>query len=112
MISSLRLAPVLLLLSGAALRVASAEPLPPQCGPAFRGAQTCMAGDTCTCDWYRGGSITAEPTGWRWNCSIQRMCGAPAPADDGSPTLPPGTLISPQIGLPSMNQPRAIPEYP
>ena len=71
-------APLLALVAASS---ASAATLPPGCGPRYRGAETCLAGSVCTCDWYRGGLITAEPSGWRWNCRIERMCGS---APDGS----------------------------
>jgi hypothetical protein len=53
----------------------------PACNAARAGAVACLSGRLCECRYERGGSITGQSTGHRWNCGILRpSCGeAPAP---------------------------------
>ena len=83
--------PFLFLLLLLAALPAVAQDLP-RCVPEIAGAVTCMAGRSCECAFRRGGLMTGEPDGWRWDCGILRgNCGDPhgqwAPDYGG---LPPG----------------------
>ena len=40
----------------------------PRCEPATLGATACMGGISCECVQVRGGSVTGELSGVKWNC--------------------------------------------
>ena len=44
----------------------------PQCTAATFGQASCMANRVCECIYERGGAITGRPTGYRWDCGINR----------------------------------------
>ncbi len=77
-----RLLPLLLALPAAAQEI-------PACDPARAGAVACLSGRLCECRYERGGSITGQSTGFRWNCGILRpSCGeVPAPQPVPLPDL-------------------------
>ncbi len=84
-------------LPGAGLAQAGSRPA--ACSASDRGALACMAGETCRCDWSRGGSITDEPRGWLWSCHLEQMCGPTVPAGDGPSPVPPGSILEPQVSV-------------
>lgn len=56
------------------LPVLQAQDLP-SCGRANVGALACMGGKQCSCSFTRGGTMTGEPDGYRWDCGVMRpMC--------------------------------------
>jgi hypothetical protein len=83
---------ILLLLLAA--QPGAAEP-PPGCTPEIAGALHCMAGQACRCDFARGGLMTGEPSGWRWDCGVlQGSCPRPTGELAGNwYELPPGLSI-------------------
>ena len=68
---------------------------PPRCTPEVDGALACMAGQSCRCGFARGGLLTAQPDGWRWDCGILRgRCGeALVQTPQALYELPPGLVI-------------------
>ena len=44
----------------------------PRCEPATLGATACMGGISCECVQVRGGSISGELSGVKWNCDALR----------------------------------------
>lgn len=80
---------------------------PPACTPARAGAVACMAGKLCECRFDRGGSITGQWEGMRWDCGILRPpCGeALAPPGIGpAPWMPMPELL---LQLPGAEPPRS-----
>ncbi len=64
----------------------------PRCEPASLGATACMDGVLCECIQVRGGSISGELSGVKWNCDALRpRCGDEAALGDGGvpATIPP-----------------------
>ncbi len=63
----------------------------PACDAAREGAVACLAGRLCECRLERGGSLTGQRSGFRWNCGILRpSCGeatAPQPLTAPLPDL-------------------------
>lgn len=56
----------------------------PQCQPSSLGATACMQGVLCECTQVRGGTITGELSGVKWNCDALRpRCGDDASLGDG-----------------------------
>lgn len=56
----------------------------PQCEPSSLGATACMQGVLCECTQVRGGTITGELSGVKWNCGALRpRCGDEASVGDG-----------------------------
>ena len=56
----------------------------PRCEPASLGATACMQGVLCECVQVRGGTITGELSGVKWNCDALRpRCGEKAAVGDG-----------------------------
>ncbi|WP_159717355.1 hypothetical protein [Geminicoccus flavidas] len=83
---------ILLLLLAA--QPGTAEP-PPGCTPKIAGALHCMAGQACRCGFARGGLMTSEPSGWRWDCGVLQG-GCPRPSGELAGSwyeLPPGFSI-------------------
>ena len=75
------------------LTPARAEEIP-RCTAEIGGAATCMAGRVCECAFKRGGLMTGEPDGWRWDCGILRpSCGPRFDAAPGAVALPPGLSL-------------------
>lgn len=75
-------------------------PALPRCEPAVVGATACLDGVLCECTQMRGGSISGELSGVRWNCDALRpRCGAGYEA--GMPaTLPPAAFPYPySVGI-------------
>ena len=68
-----------------------AEP-PARCTPDVSGALACMAGTACRCGFARGGILTGEPDGWRWDCGVLRGRCSPGVIATVPPAyeLPPG----------------------
>lgn len=85
---------LLVLVLQLALVPARAEEIP-RCTAEVGGAAACMAGRACECIFRRGGLMTGEPDGWRWDCGILRPSCGPrfdaAPA--GAVALPPGLSL-------------------
>lgn len=78
----------------------AAAPALPRCEPAVLGATACLDGVLCECAQMRGGSISGELSGVRWNCDALRpRCGAGDKA--GVPaTLPPAAFPYPySVGI-------------
>lgn len=49
----------------------------PSCTAAVAGALTCLQNTLCECRYDRGGRLSGQPAGWRWDCDILRpRCGA------------------------------------
>lgn len=65
----------------------------PQCKPSTLGATACLEGVLCECTQVRGGSITGELSGVKWNCDALRpRCGEEAAAGaNGVPATIPYT---------------------
>jgi hypothetical protein len=67
----------------------------PRCTPEITGALACMAGRSCECGFRRGGLVSGEPDGWRWDCGVLRggcdRPGSQVPADWYE--LPPGLTL-------------------
>ena len=65
----------------------------PACAPEVAGLVSCIAERLCRCGFERGGSMSAVPAGWRWDCGTLRpYCHRPptlAPADE----VPSGVVI-------------------
>ncbi|GAA6157049.1 hypothetical protein NBRC116588_25220 [Pyruvatibacter sp. HU-CL02332] len=64
----------------------------PRCEPSSLGATACMQGVLCECTQVRGGTITGELSGVKWNCDALRpRCGDEASVGDGGvpATIPP-----------------------
>jgi len=56
----------------------------PQCTPSTLGATACLDGIICECTQVRGGSISGELSGVKWNCDALRpRCGTTAAGNDG-----------------------------
>ncbi|MEP0070428.1 hypothetical protein [Pyruvatibacter sp.] len=56
----------------------------PRCEPSSLGATACMQGVLCECTQVRGGTITGELSGVKWNCDALRpRCGDEASVGDG-----------------------------
>ncbi|MEO0962862.1 MAG: hypothetical protein AAFY01_10610 [Pseudomonadota bacterium] len=56
----------------------------PRCEPSSLGATACMQGVLCECTQVRGGTITGELSGVKWNCDALRpRCGNEASVGDG-----------------------------
>jgi hypothetical protein len=52
----------------------------PACGPGRTGAVACMSGKLCLCRFERGGQLTGNPDGHRWDCGVMRpQCGEALP---------------------------------
>ncbi len=85
---------VLALISGMTVANAADETVSnemPRCEPSTLGTAACMGGVLCECVQIRGGSVTGELSGVKWNCGALRpRCGSAASAtDEGVPaTLP------------------------
>ncbi len=75
----------------------------PQCQPSSLGATACMQGVLCECTQVRGGTITGELSGVKWNCDALRpRCGDEASLGDGgvSATIPHTEFQYPQsVGI-------------
>ena len=59
----------------AGMTAVQADGLPPpipHCEPAILGATACLDGVLCECAQMRGGSISGEMSGVRWNCEALR----------------------------------------
>ncbi len=48
----------------------AAEPI--ACTAATAGQLSVQAGTSCACRYFRGGTMTDEPAGYRWDCGILR----------------------------------------
>jgi hypothetical protein len=75
----------------------------PACDPPRAGAVACLAGRLCECRFERGGTISGQPPGYRWNCGILRPNCGEAPARP-YPTPLPDLLL--QLPPPSSPWPR------
>jgi hypothetical protein len=93
-----RLLPLLLL-----ALPASANEVPP-CDARRAGAVACLSGRLCECRYERGGSLTGQSTGFRWNCGILRPSCGEAPAPQSVPLPPPDLLL--QLPPPQTPWPR------
>lgn len=52
----------------------------PACSANRAGTQACVAGTLCDCRYDRGGALSGQPPGWRWDCGILRpRCGSAGP---------------------------------
>jgi len=75
----------------------------PQCKPTSLGATACMDGVLCECVQVRGGSITGELSGVKWDCDALRpRCGNEAALGDGGvpATIPPTAFPYPySVGI-------------
>ncbi len=75
----------------------------PRCEPSSLGATTCMDGVLCECTQVRGGSISGELSGVKWNCDALRpRCGDEAALGDGGvpATIPPADFPYPHsVGI-------------
>ncbi|MGD1933345.1 MAG: hypothetical protein ACFB0Z_02365, partial [Candidatus Phaeomarinobacter sp.] len=85
---SLALPPALLgavfLIASMATAYADDKSTLPRCEPTTLGATACMQSVLCECTQVRGGSITGELSGVRWNCDALRpRCGDEAASGDG-----------------------------
>lgn len=48
----------------------------PACTPSIAGALTCLQNTVCECTFHRGGRLSGQPSGWRWDCDLLRpRCG-------------------------------------
>ncbi len=67
----------------------------PQCSATSTGQVACMDGRLCRCGFERGGSITGQPDGHRWDCGALRPDCAPqsAATDPFKGRNPPMTLV-------------------
>ena len=72
-----------LLLLAVPLRLTAAEP--PACDAGRVGSVTAMAGKRCVCRYERGGTLTGEQPGYRWDCGILRPADRFAPLAPGAP---------------------------
>jgi hypothetical protein len=78
---------------------------PPACTAAIEGAVACMAGRLCRCRFQPAGTLTARPSGFRWDCGTLRPgCGAPAAGYPVPPVLPP--ILLPPIPPPAWDADR------
>lgn len=65
----------------------------PGCAPELAGIVSCVADRLCRCSFERGGSMSAVPTGWRWDCGTLRpYCHRP-PALAPAGQVPSGAVI-------------------
>lgn len=75
----------------------------PRCEPSSLGATACMDGVLCECTQVRGGSISGELSGVKWNCDALRpRCGDEAALGDGGvpATIPPTAFPYPHsVGI-------------
>lgn len=44
----------------------------PQCGQETNGLVACIEQTLCTCGYVRGGTMTGEPSGFKWDCGATR----------------------------------------
>lgn len=51
----------------------------PACTQQTYGQTACFANKQCECIYQRGGSITGAPTGFKWDCGIERPACEVAP---------------------------------
>jgi hypothetical protein len=101
--TTLSWAALLPLLFLAAAGPARAQPAP-ACGSASNGVTACMAGKLCRCGYQRGGSISAQPTGWHWDCGVLRpACDSAQPPATLPGSEQPPMVIMPQI-TPGQNE--------
>lgn len=93
-VSVLALVAAVLLTSLIALP-AAAQPV---CVAETAGLVECVAEKLCLCRFERGGAMTSEPSGYRWDCGVLRpRCGgllqSPATLDPYPYPLPPGLTL-------------------
>lgn len=88
-------AALMLAVPGTARADEAAQAELPRCEPATLGATACMGGISCECVQVRGGSITGELSGVKWNCDALRpRCGdGVAGNDSGVPAAIPYTAF-------------------
>lgn len=109
----LRMRPAALLLAAALLALATppamAQEAPregtaarayPACDAAHLGAVACLDGVLCECVAVRGGAISGELSGVRWNCDALRPRCPGGQAGDVPATLPPAAFPYPHsVGI-------------
>lgn len=107
---------VLLTVALAAFPALAAAAQAPSCNQASLGMVACLVSKLCACTYARGGTMTAQPAGYRWDCGVLRpSCGGdtvvPATIDPYLGPLPSAlsldrnqTIINTQTGGGSTNQ--------
>jgi len=65
---------------------------PLTCGPANNGQQTCQGQSVCRCIYDSGGTMTRQPTGFRWDCGslLYGTCPPGSPYTSLSMAVTPG----------------------
>ena len=80
---------LLLLLPGTGL----SQPNPvPMCLEQREGMTFCFETKLCLCRFDPGGSLTARPAGYRWDCGVMRPSCGVVPPDTNPPAQAPMTI--------------------
>lgn len=72
---------------------------PPACIAQREGMVACLGMTLCECRFQPGGSLTARPSGYRWDCGILRPSCGVVPPDASGPSggqVPP-VLVQPVL---------------
>jgi hypothetical protein len=77
---------------------AAAQPPSPVCRPEREGMLACFGTRLCECRYDPGGSLTARPGGYRWDCGPLRPdCGVVPPSLGTAPLEQPPQMLEPLL---------------